>query len=412
MLLLTASGSCFASQLLPLPFFRLLIPGLTASPPGELEHLPNAPKAGWKGGRSSISRTSRNVLPGEPSWLPPSFFIHENSISLGAGCQQQALQREVLWPTESCPGVVPDSGTGEVATLSSVHTPAGVPHQQPELAQAGLVALATHPGARAHQTQTSHPLEVTLSHHCSRSGTVMFRDGIPKQSPVTWARQRPPAPPHTARGTHSPVLQALQRQLQTPPPISQREHKGRKGLLIPSCSAFPAVCATLRIGNNLPFAVSQLTAQRKMMHPELQGEGAQVEPPRKRLHTQQPPKTICRRPPSRILCREGSVAPFSPCSALPALIPVQGPAWGRLCLLLATFLCLGRDKEGATGSACRVPRAPLLPGKFLCHLPSGTLRSARVNAVFPKSITLGLLLSCGPIDSAPKHHLRCLVQKY
>lgn len=128
------------------------------------------------------------------------------------------------------------------------------------------------------------------------------------------------------------------------------------------------------------------------MHPDLQGEGAQVETPRKRLHPQQPPKTICRRPPSRILCREGSVAPFSPCTALPALIPVQGPAWGRLCLLLATFLCLGRDKEGATGSACRVPRAVLLlPGKFRCHLPSGTLRSARQRCV-PKINHLGVAL--------------------
>lgn len=176
------------------------------------------------------------MLPGEPSWLPPSFFIHENSISLGAGCQQQALQREVLWPTESCPGVVPDSGTGEVATLSSVHSPAGVPHQQPELAQAGLVALTTHPGARAHQTQTSHPLEVTLSHHCSRSGTGMSRDGIPKQSPVTWAKQRPSCTPtHSERCSQSGLRSSPEATADTSshlPARTQREKRPFNSLLL------------------------------------------------------------------------------------------------------------------------------------------------------------------------------------
>lgn len=173
MFLLTASGSRFASQLLPLPFFRLLILGLTASPPGELEHLPNAPKAGWKGGSvagsSSISRTSRNVLPGEPPWLPPSFFIHENSISLGAGCQRQPLKRGVQWPPfprtgprpsgqqRAVPGQFLTRVQGRWPHSACVHTPAGVPRRQPQLAQAGLVALATHPRARAHQTPNLTP---------------------------------------------------------------------------------------------------------------------------------------------------------------------------------------------------------------------------------------------------------------
>lgn len=106
--------------------------------PGEPEHLPSAPQAGWKGGSvagsSSISRTSRNVLPGEPPWLPPSFFIHENSISLGAGCQRQPLKRGVLRPPlpragplpsgqQSCPGAAPDSGTRELATRSTCAHP-------------------------------------------------------------------------------------------------------------------------------------------------------------------------------------------------------------------------------------------------------------------------------------------------
>lgn len=144
--LLTASGACIASQLLPLPFFCLLLPGHTASPPGELENLPDAPKAGWKGGSvagsSSISRTSRNVLPGEPPWLPPSFFIHENSISLGAGCQRQPLKRGVLWPPlpragprpsgqpRAVPGQFLTRLQGRRPHSADVHTPPGVPHKQ------------------------------------------------------------------------------------------------------------------------------------------------------------------------------------------------------------------------------------------------------------------------------------------
>lgn len=45
------------------------------------------------------------------------------------------------------------------------------------------------------------------------------------------------------------------------------------------------------------------------------------------------------------------------------------------------------------GGVCRVPRAVLLSlGEFCCHLPSGTLRGACVNNVFPEFNHLGVAL--------------------
>lgn len=253
--------------------FAYLSWGTQPAPPGELEHLPNAPKAGGKGesvaGSSSISRTSRNVLPGEPPWLPPSFFIHENSISLGAGCQRQPLKRGVLRPPllragphlsgqqRAVPGQFLTRVQGRWPYSARVHTSAEVPHRQ-----TGWQPWPHIPEPEHTENQISHPPEVTCSHHCPRSGAVMPWDCIPKQTPVTLGKGAQagtplvlPALPHMERGAHSSVSQTLQRQLHTPPPLSQQEHKGRRGLLIPSCSAFPAICAALGIRKNLPFAV-------------------------------------------------------------------------------------------------------------------------------------------------------------
>lgn len=64
------------------------------------------------------------------------------------------LPRAALAPlgSRAVPGQLLTRYKGAV-TLSTVHTP----HRQPELAQAGLVALATQPRARAHQKPNLTP---------------------------------------------------------------------------------------------------------------------------------------------------------------------------------------------------------------------------------------------------------------
>lgn len=224
----------------------------------------------------------------------------------------------------------------------------------------------------------------------------------------------------------------------TPPSLSQQEHKGRRGLLIPSCSASPAVCASLGIRNNLPFATSQLAAGKQPMHPDLWGKGVHAEPPRKRLHPQHPPdKTICRwplshtprsrpagtaagmgtqrtlqlpfplplphlsSPPRRALagvsCPPSSASPHPP---LPARAGARGMPGG--------------GAQGVPGGAGRL--GPGLccspPARLRCSIPLGTSRGGCINTLSPKSIISGLLLSCGAGGSLWKRHLRFSAQKY
>lgn len=233
-----------------------------------------------------------------------------------------------------------------------------------------------------------------------------------------------PAPP-----TQPEVLTAQSNPLQltatTPPSLSQQEHKGRRGLLIPPCSAFPAVCASLGIGNNLPFATSQLAAGKQPMHPDLRHREAPAPPASPRQnHLQVAPNHAPGVQPASTAAGAGPQHPPARSPASPALAPAQSPGRcqlpAELCLPSPTSACLGRGTGGHGGcpggaQGCRQAwaRATLLPPVRLhCSIPSGTLRGAYVNTLSPKSTLSGSILSCGAGGSHSKCHLTLPAQKY
>lgn len=187
--------------------------------------------------------------------LPPSFFIHENSISLGAGQPEASSEvRCAVAPPllKTCPhssgqqtaapGPFPTSGVqGRWPQSECVRTPAGIPVGRPHhSARAGMgrTGIPSHTPRRCQSTPKapiSHPLDVMCFHHCSRLGPAMPRitsqvdhrdsgQGCTGRDPTVL-----PAPPHTARGAHGLVSQTLRRQLLVHPlPSPSKDTKGEE----------------------------------------------------------------------------------------------------------------------------------------------------------------------------------------
>lgn len=173
--------------------------GSTDSPLREPGHLPNSPKAGWKWGASlgaaAFPGRAGMCSQGSCPVLPPSFFIHENSISLGAGQPEASSEvRCAVAPPllKTCPhasgketaalGPFPTSGVqGRWPQSECVRTPAGIPMGRPHhSARAGMgrTGVPSHAPRRcqsAPKAQISHPLDVMCFHHCSRLGPAMPR---------------------------------------------------------------------------------------------------------------------------------------------------------------------------------------------------------------------------------------------
>lgn len=231
----------------------------------------------------------------------------------------------------------------------------------------------------------------------------MPRDRTPGRPPMTLGKDAQsgippvlpaPPPPRSERCSQPGLTNPPQATASTPPSLSQQEHKGRRGLLIPSCSAFPAICASFGIGNNLPFAASQLAAGKQPMHPSRCTPASRARGP-KRSHPGSactpgiPRQNRLQAAPSHApRVRPAGTAAGTGTQRTPRLpFPLPLPR-----LPSPTSPCLCRGTGGARGvpRGCPGVRVGLSqgcaasPARLCCSTPLGTSRGACANTLSPK----------------------------
>lgn len=156
------------------------------------------------------------------------------------------------------------------------------------------------------------------------------------------------------------------------------------------------------------------------MHPDLWGKGARANP--------EPPSSSPTKPfasdPRAIYpgCGQGPSTPYSSLSCFcPPIVPQLGRAAGRA---LPPLIHLSLPRQGSGHARLRAQEVPGVPrgaGRLwpglgcsrqpCCSTSLGTSRGAYVDTLSPKSMTSGLLLSCGAGGSASKRCLRFPARK-
>lgn len=213
----------FVSPLVPLPLFQPCAPRMLEAWPDPGE-LPDPPRAGWKGGSAFAGRAGM-CSPGSRPVLPPSFFIHGNSISSHAatgilrdpGCLSSPARGSL--PRTQLPRAVPAS------RLCCQHPSGALRGDTP--AQPQLAPGLCHQPHTVGCTESPHllPTPNILGFIPPPAFPLPFEKGSPGST--SQAHLHPPCP-KPSPGKHW-----------SPPSISDQEHKDRRGLSTPSCSPFP-----------------------------------------------------------------------------------------------------------------------------------------------------------------------------
>lgn len=185
-------------------------------PPREPGHPRTLPR---QAGNAGASPAAAAAFPGRAGMcsqgsrpeLPPSFFIHENSISQAAGQPEASCEPRGAGPPapKSCPhtsGPQP-AAPGQLLTSGLLSagacTPTRIPLGRPYLAPADT----PHRCLSTPKAQISHPPKVTCFHHClagpkSPGITAQADTPDPGEGAQAWTPLVLPASPHPPSPQH------------------------------------------------------------------------------------------------------------------------------------------------------------------------------------------------------------------